>query len=242
MAEFGEPGADAGQVIDGPLNDPAARRDLAPGAPADRGPAREAVTVLRAPVRRRRIDARRLGLADLAKIPVTLKARPGRAAGRLPVRRRPPLSGDAHHRYTGKPAEIWLSRYEMELWPALGALAGCDPWRTHALRRPPVNVSSRATGSVHLRRGRVPPGRRGCRVRRHHTAGRSARRPDQRQRDAARPSRATSVSSWSPPAGEGCGPTISGPEASTSAARCSRGAWPGRSARPSAANGSRTFG
>src|SRR5204863_4126338 len=29
IEEFGEPGADAGQVIDGPLNDPAARLDFA---------------------------------------------------------------------------------------------------------------------------------------------------------------------------------------------------------------------
>jgi phenylacetate-coenzyme A ligase PaaK-like adenylate-forming protein len=51
---------------------------------------------------------------------------------------------------TGRPAEIWLSRYEMELWPALGALAGVLRGELLPSDVLQVNVSSRATGSVHL--------------------------------------------------------------------------------------------
>jgi phenylacetate-coenzyme A ligase PaaK-like adenylate-forming protein len=51
---------------------------------------------------------------------------------------------------TGRPAEIWLSRYEMALYPALGALAGVLRGELLPDDIVQVNVSSRATGSVHL--------------------------------------------------------------------------------------------
>jgi len=74
LAEFGEPGADAGEVIDGPLNDPAARRDY-----ATRGVRRTAARLAtQSPFYARRFNAAeitpdRLTLEDLGKIPVTLK-------------------------------------------------------------------------------------------------------------------------------------------------------------------------
>src|SRR5439155_1198153 len=51
---------------------------------------------------------------------------------------------------TGRPAEIWLSRYEMELWPALGALAGVlrDELRTTDVMQ--VNPTSTAVVANHL--------------------------------------------------------------------------------------------
>ena len=51
---------------------------------------------------------------------------------------------------TGRPAEIWLSRYEMDLWPALGALAGVLRGEIGPSDVMQVNVSSRATASVQL--------------------------------------------------------------------------------------------
>jgi phenylacetate-CoA ligase len=151
LEEFGEPGADAGQVVDGPLNDPAARRDF-----ATRGIRRTAARLAaQSPFYARRLTAAgvrpdRLDLADLAAVPVTLKRdlveRPddfqcADVARFLATR----TTGT-----TGRPAEIWLSRYEMELWPALGALAGIlrGELLPHDILQ--VNVSSRATGSVHL--------------------------------------------------------------------------------------------
>src|SRR5215831_12676129 len=72
IEEFGQPGADAGQVVDGPLADPAARRDF-----ATRGIRRTAARLAhRSPFYARRfaaaaVDPKRLGLTDLAAIPVT---------------------------------------------------------------------------------------------------------------------------------------------------------------------------
>jgi phenylacetate-CoA ligase len=151
LEEFGEPGADAGQVVDGPLNDPAARRDL-----ATRGVRRTAARLAaQSPFYARRFAAagvqpNRLELEGLGAIPVTLK--------RDLVERPDDFQCADVARYlatrttgtTGRPAEIWLSRYEMEIWPALGALAGVIRGELLPDDVIQVNVSSRATGSVHL--------------------------------------------------------------------------------------------
>jgi len=151
IEEFGEPGADAGQVIDGPLSDPATRLDFATRA-VRRTAARLAT---QSPFYARRFAAagvrpNRLDLTGLGAIPVTLKhdlvERPddfqcADVARFLATR----TTGT-----TGRPAEIWLSRYEMELWPALGALAGVLRGELLPDDILQVNVSSRATGSVHL--------------------------------------------------------------------------------------------
>lgn len=151
LREFGEPGADAGQVIDGPLNDPAARREH-----ATRGVRRTAARLAaQSPFYARRFTAAgvrpdRLDLAGLGAVPVTVK--------RDLVERAEDFQCADAARYlatrttgtTGRPAEIWLSRYEMELWPALGALAGVLRGELLPDDVVQVNVSSRATGSVHL--------------------------------------------------------------------------------------------
>jgi phenylacetate-coenzyme A ligase PaaK-like adenylate-forming protein len=151
LDEFGEPGADAGQVIDGPLNDPAARLDFATRS------VRRTATRLAAqsPFYARRFAAAEvrptsLDLAGLGTIPVTLK--------QDLVERPDDFQCADVTRYlatrttgtTGRPAEIWLSRYEMELWPALGALASVLRGELLPGDILQVNVSSRATGSVHL--------------------------------------------------------------------------------------------
>jgi phenylacetate-CoA ligase len=149
LEEFGEPGADAGEVIDGPLNDPAARLDF-----ATRGVRRTATRLAaQSPFYARRfagVRPDRLDLAGLGAIQVTLKhdlvERPddfqcADVARYLATR----TTGT-----TGRPAEIWLSRYEMELWPALGALAGVLRGELLPDDILQVNVSSRATGSVQL--------------------------------------------------------------------------------------------
>jgi phenylacetate-coenzyme A ligase PaaK-like adenylate-forming protein len=151
LEEFGEPGADAGEVIDGPLNDPAARLDF-----ATRGLRRTATRLAaQSPFYARRFAAadvqpNLLDPTGLGAVPVTLKRdlveRPddfqcADVARFLATR----TTGT-----TGRPAEIWLSRYEMELWPALGALAGVLRGELLPDDIVQVNVSSRATGSVHL--------------------------------------------------------------------------------------------
>jgi len=49
---------------------------------------------------------------------------------------------------TGQPVAIWMSRYEAELWPALGALAGLLRGEIMESDCMQVNVSSRATAAV----------------------------------------------------------------------------------------------
>jgi phenylacetate-coenzyme A ligase PaaK-like adenylate-forming protein len=51
---------------------------------------------------------------------------------------------------SGKPTEIWASRYEMELWPAMGALAGVLRGEITPDDVVQLNISSRATASIHL--------------------------------------------------------------------------------------------
>lgn len=151
LQEFGSPGADAQQLLDGPFSDPDERREF-----ANRGLRRTA----------RRLDAqspfysRRFAAADvrpdkldvdaLRTIPVTVKRD-------LIQRQRDFQCADvAPHLTTrttgttGRPAEVWLSRYEVELWSGLGSLAAIlrDEMRPSDILQ--VNVSSRATASVQL--------------------------------------------------------------------------------------------
>jgi phenylacetate-coenzyme A ligase PaaK-like adenylate-forming protein len=65
---------------------------------------------------------------------------------------------------TGRPAEIWLSRYEMELWAALGALSSVlrDELRQGDVMQ--VNISSRATVGMHLTAAVCRLARTGCRM------------------------------------------------------------------------------
>jgi len=151
LAEFGEPGEDAQTLTDGPLTDPAERWQIAINN-VRRTARRLAV---RSPFYARRFAAAavwpdKLDAESLATIPVTVK-------GDL-VRQPDDFQCADVQRYlatrttgtTGRPAEIWLSRYEMELWPALSALAAVlrDDLRPSDVMQ--VNVSSRATATVSM--------------------------------------------------------------------------------------------
>lgn len=165
IAEFGEPGADAQQVFGGPLAEPEARQDF-----ANRGLARTARRLAaQSPFYARRfaaagIDPRKLDVAGARAVPVTTKQdlteRPGDfrctdVAGYLTTR----TTGT-----TGRPAEIWLSRYEMELWPALGALSSVlrDELRTTDVMQ--VNQTSKAVVANHLAAASCRLARMGCRL------------------------------------------------------------------------------
>jgi phenylacetate-CoA ligase len=151
LAEFGEPGADVQQLLDGPLSDPAARLDF-----ANRGLRRTARRLAaESPFYARRFAAAgiqpdKLDVAGLRSLPVTVKRdlierqaefRCADVAPHLTTR----TTGT-----TGRPAEIWLSRYEIELWSGLGGLSGVlrDEIRPSDIMQ--VNVSSRATAAIQL--------------------------------------------------------------------------------------------
>jgi phenylacetate-coenzyme A ligase PaaK-like adenylate-forming protein len=149
LAAFGSPGDDVGQLLDGPFADPQARRAFQEQA-------------LRRTVRRlaRRspryrtlfaaldLDPAKLTLEDLPRVPVTVKADLiADPAAFLVDGARPHLSTRTTGT-TGRPVEVWLSRYEMELWPALAALSGLLRDEIRPGDRMQINISSRATAAV----------------------------------------------------------------------------------------------
>jgi phenylacetate-coenzyme A ligase PaaK-like adenylate-forming protein len=165
LAEFGEPGADVQQLLGGPLATPQARSEYA--TLNLRRTARRLATQSTFYARRfasTDVRAAEIDLSALRRIPVTTKRdlieRPGDfvcadSVAHLATR----TTGT-----TGRPAEIWLSRYEMELWPALGALSSVlrDELRPGDVMQ--VNVSSRATAAMHLSAATCRLAGVGCRL------------------------------------------------------------------------------
>lgn len=165
LAEFGEPGVDVRELVDGPFADPEERDDL-----IERGlrrTARRLADQSRFYARRfaaAGIRPEKLELADLATIPVTLKRE-------LIEQRDEFWCGDASRHLatrttgtTGRPAEVWMSRYELELWSAMSALTGVlrDEIRPTDIMQ--VHVSSRATAAVHLTASICRLAGAGCRL------------------------------------------------------------------------------
>lgn len=151
LAEFGEPGVDVEHLTDGPNTDAESQLHFAARG-VQRTARRLAAT---SPFYARRFAAadvrpEKLDLVGMQSIPVTVKA----DLIRQPADFR--CTDVARHLATrttgttGRPAEIWLSRYEMAMWPALGALAGVlrDHLRPSDVMQ--VNISSRSTAAVHL--------------------------------------------------------------------------------------------
>jgi phenylacetate-CoA ligase len=165
IAEFGAPGTDAQEIVGGPLADPEARLEW-----ANSGLRRTARRLAaRSPFYARRftaaeLDAAKLDMAGLRKLPVTTRQdlieQPGDfrctdVAAYLATR----TTGT-----TGRPAEIWLSRYEMELWPAFAALSSvlAETLRPGDVMQ--VNFSSRAIAATQLAAASCRLAGAGCRL------------------------------------------------------------------------------
>jgi phenylacetate-CoA ligase len=151
LAEFGEPGGDVAEIIDGPMANPEARLELA--TQSLRCTARRLAA--QSPFYARRFsavgtDPAKLDVAGLRTIPVTVKAELIERPGDFRCADVPAYLATRTTGTTGRPAEVWLSRYEMELWPALGALSSVlrDELRPGDVMQ--VNLSSRATAALHL--------------------------------------------------------------------------------------------
>jgi phenylacetate-coenzyme A ligase PaaK-like adenylate-forming protein len=151
LAEFGEPGTDATELIDGPMASPEARLEI-----ANRSLQRTARRLAaQSPFYARRFtsahtDPAKLDVTGLRAIPVTVRADLTEQAGDFRCTDVPAYLATRTTGTTGRPAEVWLSRYEMELWPALGALASVlrDEVRPGDVMQ--VNLSSRSTAALHL--------------------------------------------------------------------------------------------
>ena len=151
LAEFGEPGADVRALTDGPLTDPETREQFA--TTNIRRTARRLAA--QSPFYARRFAAAevrpdKLDLAGLRAIPVTVKADLIRQPADFLCADAPRQLATRTTGTTGRPTEIWISRYELELWPAIGALASVlrDDFRPTDVMQ--VNISSRATIAVNL--------------------------------------------------------------------------------------------
>jgi phenylacetate-CoA ligase len=151
LAEFGEPGAHVNELIDGPMASPEARLEIANSSL--RRTARRLAA--QSPFYARRFtsahaDPANLDVAGLRTIPVTVRADLIERPGDFRCTDVPAYLATRTTGTTGRPAEVWLSRYEMELWPALGALASVlrDELRPGDVMQ--VNLSSRSTAALHL--------------------------------------------------------------------------------------------
>jgi phenylacetate-coenzyme A ligase PaaK-like adenylate-forming protein len=151
LAEFGEAGTDAAELIDGPMTNPEDRFEITNNS-LRRTARRLAV---QSPFYARRfstakVDLAKLDVAGLRAIPVTVKADLIERPGDFRCTDVPAYLATRTTGTTGRPAEVWLSRYEMELWPALGALAAVLRGELLPGDVEQVNLSSRSVVANHL--------------------------------------------------------------------------------------------
>jgi phenylacetate-CoA ligase len=165
IAEFGELGADAQEILGEPAGDPEAQREFA--ARGLRRTARRlaAQSAFYGPrFAAADVDLTKLDAQRLRAVPVTTKQdlierpedfRCAEAPGCLATR----TTGS-----TGRPAEVWLSRYELELWPAMGALSSVLRGELRPGDVMQASISSRATAATHLAAASCRLAGAGCRL------------------------------------------------------------------------------
>ena len=151
LDEFGTPGDDAQQMLAGPFADANARRSLQTGALQ-----RTARRLARVSPYYKALFAS-VGMAPkdmtvdtIHKIPVTRKAALQEQQRDFVTTNTHPYVTTRTTGTTGRPAEVWLSKYEIELWPALNALSGLLRNEIGPSDCLQINLSSRATGAVQL--------------------------------------------------------------------------------------------
>lgn len=151
LDEFGTPGNDAQQMVEGPFADEKARRSLQTGAL--QRTARRLARVspyYKALFSSVGMAAKDITVDTIHELPVTRKAA-------LQEHQQDFITTDTHPYVTtrttgttGHPAEVWLSKYEIELWPALSTLSGLLRNEIGPSDCLQINLSSRATGAVQL--------------------------------------------------------------------------------------------
>ncbi|WP_327009817.1 AMP-binding protein [Dactylosporangium sp. NBC_01737] len=147
LEEFGTPGDDVGQLVDGPYADPTMRRELQ--TRALQRTARHLTAG--APYYRDRFAAAGVDPAGLT--PETLLRLPVMTRAELVSRQRDLLCGRPYLSTrstgsTGTPVEVWLSRQEITLWPALIALSLVLRGELTPDDHVQLSISSRATAAI----------------------------------------------------------------------------------------------
>jgi phenylacetate-CoA ligase len=151
LAEFGAPGDDVQQLLEGPFTDPTARKDF-----QNRSLQRTARRLAHASPYYRELFAahhikpEKLTVDTMPQIPVTCKQTLQERPQDFITTGSQPFIATRTTGTTGRPAEIWLSRYELELWPALAALSGLLRNEISPRDHLQINISSRATAAVQM--------------------------------------------------------------------------------------------
>jgi phenylacetate-CoA ligase len=149
LREFGSPGDDVNQLLDGPFADPEMRNHFqTQGIRRTVRRLAEQSPFYAARFAAAGIDPKKVDLEAIAHVPLTTKADLVGQSAQFICRDSPPYLSTRTTGTTGKPAEVWMSRYEAELWPALAALSGLlrnEINHTDCLQ---INLSSRATAAV----------------------------------------------------------------------------------------------
>jgi phenylacetate-CoA ligase len=164
VAEFGEPGSDAAELVDGPMASPADRLEI-----TNNSLRRTAVRLAaQSPFYARhfssaQVDPAKLDVAGLRAIPVTVKADLIERPADFRCTDVPACLATRTTGTTGRPAEVWLSRYEVELWSALGALGSVLRGELRPGDVMQVNLSSRSALSMYLAVGGCRLAGAGCR-------------------------------------------------------------------------------
>ena len=149
LREFGTPGDDVGQLLEGPFADAEQRTHFQ--TQALRRTARRLAAqspFYAALFDKSGIDAGKIELTGLAGIRPTTKADLVGRASDFRCADSPPHLSTRTTGTTGRPAEIWLSVYESRLWPAMAALSGLLRNEINPADCLQVNLSSRATAAV----------------------------------------------------------------------------------------------
>src|SRR5215210_4443449 len=149
LATFGAPGEEVQEMLEGPFSDPNARQAFQ--AQALRRTARRLGRLsphYRALFDSIDIEPGRLSVEQMPHIPVTTKRDLVDRPADFVVEGGRPCVVSRTTGTTGRPVEVWLSRYELELWPALAALSGLlrDEIRPSDCMQ--INISSRATAAM----------------------------------------------------------------------------------------------
>lgn len=149
LHEFGVYGDDVQQLLDGPFGDPNARKEFQERA-------------LQRTVRRlshvspfyqklfatHKVDPKKLTIENLFHVPVTSKQSLLSQQQDFITTHASPYIATRTTGTTGQPTEIWLSKYEVELWAALSTLSDVLRGEISPQDCMQLNISSRATISI----------------------------------------------------------------------------------------------
>lgn len=165
LDEFGALGLDARELVDGPFADEEERVEF-----ATRGLRRTARRLAQqSPFYARRFAAAgvqpdQLDVPAMRAIPVTVKRDLVDQQSLFRCADATPQLATRTTGTTGRAAEVWMSRYELDLWSAMSALTGVLRDELHPTDVMQVHVSSRATASVQLTTAICRLARARCRV------------------------------------------------------------------------------